>query len=176
MDEIGHDQRSAGQQYGCIFRGVRQRIGACPERAEQRISEQEHPPADNCAGQQRDIEAERADVSHRLCFFPPEQPGDQRASALSEDIAEGHQDREQRRADGNACDQQRIACLRNEVGIRQAVDDRDDRSHHDRQRQMEICPDNVFRVQGALPLLPVLFHRFHPSRSYFSTLVVADPS
>ena len=156
MDEIDDDQRPAEHQNRPILPCIRQRLGTGTEQLQQGIPEQEHQPADHRAGDQRHPEAEGADAADGIRFLFSKQTGNQGTAALAEDVAEGHQDHEKRRADRNAGDQFRIVRLGNEVGIRQIVDDGDDGPDHHGKRQMEIRCDDMFGIQAAG--FPVFFH------------------
>ena len=94
-------------------------------------------PADYRAGGQRRVKAEGTDPAHVVRGLLPEQAGDQGASALAEDIAERHQNHENRRADGYAGYEQGVPGLRDEIRIRQVIDNCDDRAEHHRQGQPE---------------------------------------
>ena len=157
MDEVYDDQGRAGQQDGAVFPGVGQRVRAGSQQAQERVAEQEQEQADSSADSQRDPETESADAPRLLRLLLSQQTGQQGAAALAEDVAERHQDHKDRRADGNAGDQEGIAGLRNEIGVREIVDDRDDRAEHHRQREMEVSAGQAAPVQAVF--MTVCIHR-----------------
>ena len=156
MDEVHHDQGPAEHQHCSVFPCVREHFLAGTQEDEQGIPEEEHPAADHHAGSQRRVKTEGADPANVIRRLFSEQAGDQGAAALAEDIAESHQDHEQRRADRYPGDEQRVVRPGDEEGVRQVIDDGDDGAHHHRQRQAEIGRDDPFGIQACGFLL--FFH------------------
>ena len=150
MDERQYHQRRAADDHVVVGPGVGRRLRAGAQQAQHRPAKQQHRHGDDRAGQQREIEAERADPPDAVPVPRAQQPGDQRIAALAVDVADGHQRREQRRAQRHARHQHGVAGLRDEVRVRQVVDQRDDHAEHDRQRQPEVTGYQPVRIESAL--------------------------
>ena len=107
-----------------------QQFQHCP-RENKHQSPNQHP-AEDCT-----VKAEGTDMPHTPKVFLSEQTGDQRGAALTEDIAECHQQCEDGCTERNTCHQVGIAGCGDKISICQIVDHRDDHAEDQRQGQLE---------------------------------------
>ena len=102
VDKRGHDNRRADGQPGIIFAGVGEGLRVRPDQIEDRRPEDQHDDANDHTDHQGNVKTEGAGPSHAIRVLLAKQSGEIRASALTEDVAEGHQQRKDRRAQGDA--------------------------------------------------------------------------
>ena len=128
MDKADNDQRGGGKHHRSILPRIGKRVRTGTQQHQEWIPHDQQETADDCSRNQGYPEAERADTPRFLRAALAEQPGDQGASALPEDIAESHQDHEDRCADRNAGNQQGIIRLRDKIGVSEIIENGNDRT------------------------------------------------
>ena len=106
-----------------------------PEEGKGRALQEEHQDPQRRPDQQRPVETEGAGPPSPFRVLRPQLAGDQRRAALAEDVAEGHQHREDWPAEGDRRDDVGVARLGDEEGVGEVVDHRHDHAGDQRHRQ-----------------------------------------
>ena len=98
MDEGEHQEwRSYGKRDE-VIRGIAEGLLACSEEIEKRNAEKQHQHRYNKAYDERGIEAEGAYAPYALPVILSKQPRYKHAAALPQNVADCHQEREERRS------------------------------------------------------------------------------
>ena len=139
VDKAQHHNGRADHQYEIILTGMGKRVGIRAQQSQNWAVECRHNHSKHNARSQGDVKAEGADALRALPVPLAKQPGNQRAAALTVDVAKGHQRGEHRSAQGDSGNQIRIIGLGNEERVRQIVNQCDDHSQHYGKRHPEIA-------------------------------------
>ncbi len=160
MDEGDHDKRRTQGKPGIVICRRSKCLRISPQEHDSLLSQKKHQKPDDHACRQQNIKAERTDPPHLFAFVFSHQDGEEGASALGENIAEGHQKckygRSQRYAGDNIC----VPRLSDEKSVGQIVYQGHHQTHYQRDRKLKIRSDNIFILKD------IIFHRFFLFEEY----------